>query len=147
MPFPEDVAALAAEVRNWGRWGPDDQLGTLNLIDADAQRRGAACVRDGKAFSLAIPLSADGPQLGFVPGRKNPVHTMFAIDETIGVEPGAQAWNDDALEMGTQSYTHWDLEELAADCADDGRYTLLLSASPEPVLRGVGAPVNPVAVK
>ena len=42
---------------------------------------------------------------------------------------------------------NFDLEALAADCADDGRYTFLLEASPIPFTGGVGAPVNPVAVK
>jgi kynurenine formamidase len=41
----------------------------------------------------------------------------------------------------------WDLDELAADCASDGRYEFLLAAGPLPVARAVGAPVNPVAVK
>lgn len=108
MPLPPDVSDLAERVRNWGRWGADDQIGTLNLIDDDARRRGAACVVDGRAFSLAIPLSADGPQMGFVPGRKNPEHTVFSIGDAMSDEPGAQAWNDDAISMGTQSCTHWD---------------------------------------
>jgi kynurenine formamidase len=51
------------------------------------------------------------------------------------------------VDMGLTQGQNWDLEELAADCAADGRYTFLLSASPEPVLAGTGAPVNPVAVK
>ncbi len=51
------------------------------------------------------------------------------------------------VDMGMTQGQHWDLEELAADCADDGQYSFLLSASPEPVEMGVGSPVNPVAVK
>ena len=37
-----DFAALSKQVSNWGRWGADDELGTLNLIDAAAReaRRG-----------------------------------------------------------------------------------------------------------
>ncbi len=38
---------------NWGRWGADDQLGTLNLIDDGARARAAAEVRDGRHVSLA----------------------------------------------------------------------------------------------
>jgi len=34
-----------------------------------------------KAFSLAIPLSVDGPQIGIIPGRENPVLDVFSIDE------------------------------------------------------------------
>jgi len=41
---------------------------------------------------------------------------------------------------------NWNLEQLAQDCADDGRYAFLLSAPPEPFTGGVGSPVVPVAV-
>ena len=51
------------------------------------------------------------------------------------------------VEMGMMQGQNWNLEELAADCADDGRYTFLLSATPEPVTGGTGAPVVPIAVK
>jgi kynurenine formamidase len=39
------------------------------------------------------------------------------------------------------------LEELAADCAADGRYAFLLVAPPLPVARAVGTPINPYAMK
>jgi hypothetical protein len=29
------LRALAMKVRNWGRWGPDDEIGTLNYITSD----------------------------------------------------------------------------------------------------------------
>nr|EMP15381.2 cyclase [Gordonia sp. NB41Y] len=41
----------------------------------------------------------------------------------------------------------WDLDALAADCADDAVYEFFLSAAPLPVTGAVGAPVNPIAVK
>ncbi|PRY09066.1 cyclase family protein [Kineococcus rhizosphaerae] len=41
----------------------------------------------------------------------------------------------------------WALEELAADCAADGRYEFLLVAAPLPVTGAVGAPLNPIALK
>ena len=39
------------------------------------------------------------------------------------------------------------LEELAADCAADGRYAFLFVAPPLPVTRAVGTPINPYAIK
>ncbi|MGZ4242004.1 MAG: cyclase family protein, partial [Actinomycetota bacterium] len=72
MALPPEFHELAKKVNNWGRWGPDDERGTLNLITADVVRRGLACARAGKRFSLAIPLSEDGPQIGAIPGRTNP---------------------------------------------------------------------------
>jgi kynurenine formamidase len=41
------------ELSNWGRWGPQDQRGTLNLITPAKRRQAAALVRDGTAVSLA----------------------------------------------------------------------------------------------
>ncbi|MCX5398357.1 cyclase family protein [Streptomyces sp. NBC_00102] len=41
---------------NWGRWGADDELGTLNLITREARARGAAEARTGRAVSLAQPI-------------------------------------------------------------------------------------------
>ncbi|MFI5042143.1 MAG: cyclase family protein [Acidimicrobiales bacterium] len=104
----DDVEELARSVNNWGRWGEDDEIGTLNLITPDVRRRGAACVRTGRAFPLGIPLSqAEGIQLGFVPGRINPLRTMVAINEPVG------AWgmrtSDDVVAMGLQAGTPRDV--------------------------------------
>jgi kynurenine formamidase len=41
----------------------------------------------------------------------------------------------------------WDLDELAADCAQDGAYAFLLAAQPLRVTGGVGSPLNPIAIK
>ncbi|PRY36740.1 cyclase family protein [Umezawaea tangerina] len=41
---------------NWGRWGQDDDLGTLNLITDEARARGAAEARTGRVVSLAHPV-------------------------------------------------------------------------------------------
>jgi kynurenine formamidase len=39
------------------------------------------------------------------------------------------------------------LEELAADCADDGQWKFLYTAAPLKIVGGSGAPVNPVVIK
>ncbi|MBV8385321.1 MAG: cyclase family protein [Acidimicrobiia bacterium] len=108
MSLANDFVELAKRVSNWGRWGDDDERGTLNLIDADAVRRGAACVRTGKTFSLALPLNEDGPQTGVIPGRDNPAHRMVAINMAFTGDPDAFATSDDAVSMGLQAATHWD---------------------------------------
>ena len=41
---------------NWGRWGEDDEAGTLNLITDDVRARAAAEARSGRAVSLALPI-------------------------------------------------------------------------------------------
>ena len=47
----------------WGDWGPDDQLGRLNLIGPDQVRKGIAEVREGKSFCLSLPLDYPGGQV------------------------------------------------------------------------------------
>ncbi len=109
MPgLPEDLRALAARVSNCGRWGDDDQRGTLNLIDPAAVRRGAGAVRQGRAFSLAVPFDADGPQTGAIPGRDNPAREMTAINVAYTGDPAGFTTSDDRVAMGVQAATHWD---------------------------------------
>jgi kynurenine formamidase len=108
LSLPDDFHDLAKRVSNWGRWGDDDERGTLNLIDADAVRRGVAAVRTGRSFSLALPLNADGPQTGVIPGRDNPDHRMVAVNMSYTGDPDAFATSDDAVSMGLQAATHWD---------------------------------------
>ena len=108
MAMPEWFHELAAEVRNWGRWGDDDEIGTINLIDVDARRRGAASVVSGRAFSLALPLHADGIQIGTMEGRINPVHTMVAVNTVMPGHESDFYMSDDQIHMATQAATHWD---------------------------------------
>jgi kynurenine formamidase len=108
MPFPQQFHDLAAEISNWGRWGADDELGTLNLITPAVVRRGVAAARTGKTFSLAVPLSEDGPQIGLIPGRVNPTRKMLVIDEPGFGDPEGFRTSDDVVTMGLQAGTHWD---------------------------------------
>jgi kynurenine formamidase len=41
---------------NWGRWGEDDERGTLNLITDEVRARAAREVRTGRSVSLALPI-------------------------------------------------------------------------------------------
>jgi len=50
-------------------------------------------------------------------------------------------------EMGMPLGEMWNLEELAQDCAEDGRYSFLLSAPPLAITNAFGSPVNPLALK
>jgi hypothetical protein len=49
--------------------------------------------------------------------------------------------------MGMTQGQHFNLEALAADCADDGRYTMFLDATPLPFTHAVSGMVAPVAIK
>ncbi|WP_159663575.1 cyclase family protein [Streptomyces mexicanus] len=103
-----EFETLCGKVRNWGRWGADDQRGTLNLIDRASLRRGLAAVETGEALSLSMPWQLKGPQDGSgIPGRINPVRTMLGINTPMGPDPAA-AYSDDIVVMPLQAATHWD---------------------------------------
>ena len=51
------------------------------------------------------------------------------------------------VDMGLAQGQLWALGELAADCAGDGQYDFLLTATPLPLTHAVGGPVAPTAVK
>jgi kynurenine formamidase len=108
VALPDHLKQVAARVANTGRWGADDERGTLNLIDADAVRRGVAAARQGRPFSLAIPFDEDGPQTGAIPGRDNPRRTMLAVNQAYTGDPADFCTSDDAVTMGVQAATHWD---------------------------------------
>ncbi|WP_394551986.1 cyclase family protein [Agromyces sp. MMS24-JH15] len=106
-----EIAARADAVRNWGRWGDDDRLGTLNFIDAGKRVEAAALVRDGRAISLSQSFDMNGPQKGWR-RRTNPVHLM--MDTGTDAERGAQGFPhgiggaDDHISMPLQCSTQWD---------------------------------------
>jgi len=108
MALPREFTDLAREVNNWGRWGDDDELGTLNLITPDVVVRAAECVKRGESFALGLPLHADGPQTGVMPGRINPIHLMTQVNQRYGKEADAFHASGDAVVMGLQCATHWD---------------------------------------
>src|SRR6476659_8283537 len=99
FPFdPRDpeaaIAAAAKRCSNWGRWGADDVLGTLNFLDDAKRRDAAALVRRGASFSLAQSFDANGPQQGWR-RRTNPVHTMLdtGVDAEGHIFDHGNAWN------------------------------------------------------
>jgi len=107
--------------RNWGRWGPDDERGTLNYITPEAIVEAARLVRRGAVFSLAIPFNAKGPQID-QPRRFNPIHRMMITgpDCTTGAIrfPGGVGFSDDMVIMPLQCATQWD---ALSHCFEDGR--------------------------
>ena len=61
LPTEEEVLGYAESCSNWGRWGADDQLGTLNLVTDEKRRQAAGLVKDGTSVSCAWTISKDLP--------------------------------------------------------------------------------------
>ena len=58
------------EGSTWGDWGPDDQLGRLNLLTPEKIKQGVAEVKEGLSFCLSLPLDYPGGNL--LNPRRNP---------------------------------------------------------------------------
>jgi kynurenine formamidase len=116
-PTIDTVRALIARYSNWGRWGVDDELGTLNHIEASDVVAAASLVRSGRVFSLSIPVDENGPQSGGF-GRFNPIHLMIRDGNAAATGTvvrdfygGRDRWirgTDDLLILPLQSGTQWD---------------------------------------
>ncbi|MBB4934852.1 kynurenine formamidase [Lipingzhangella halophila] len=105
------IAEAATECSNWGRWGNDDRLGTLNYLSETKRAEGARLVRRGVSVSLAQRFEAEGPQKGWR-RRTNPVHTMLetGLDAAAGTQgfPHGIGGADDVVFMPLQCSTQWD---------------------------------------
>ena len=100
MPMPEQFTDLAKRVNNWGRWGADDERGTLNLITDERVVHAASLIRTGKRFSLALPLDENGPQIGMIPGRDNPKRSMIMVNAPVMGEQHEFRTSDDRVVIG-----------------------------------------------
>ena len=83
----ETLDRWAEELSNWGRWGPADQRGTLNLITPEKTRRAAGLVREGVTVTLQhTPFGKSGSDTGTF-GEN--YHRMIRLDPVTGLPPSA----------------------------------------------------------
>ena len=102
-----DFRDLGQRLSNWGRWGPDDQLGTLNHIKPETISRAAGLARTGRVFDLGIGIGRPGVQrAGGI--RSNPVHLMNLTPLDLRDNPEHMCIADDYIMMPLQSVTQWD---------------------------------------
>lgn len=116
-PTIDTIRSLIDAYGNWGRWGSDDELGTLNLVRPEHVVAAAGLVRRGVSISMALPYDEDGPQTGNL-GRFNPIHLMIrdgadviagsSIRDFYGGVDKHFRGTDDLIIMPLQSGTQWD---------------------------------------
>lgn len=105
---------------NWGRWGADDEAGTLNLIGPDQVRRGISLIREGLVVSLAMTL---GPKTPGSPHRKPVERYMMRDggDYAAGARrPGGFQFAEEVVSFAAHSGTH--IDALAHVWCDDQLY-------------------------
>ncbi|MGV0790022.1 cyclase family protein [Mycolicibacterium sp. XJ2] len=128
MASMSEFRRVADEVRNWGRWGDDDELGTLNFITPEKVAEAASLVKKGTVIPLGGDFGSNGPQ-GAFQFRPNPTHVMTVDggDANTLAQYGPQwlrnsvahqvseffvdnpfRFNDDMIVMPLQAATQWD---------------------------------------
>ncbi|MFJ1301594.1 cyclase family protein [Pseudomonadota bacterium AL_CKDN230030165-1A_HGKHYDSX7] len=100
---------------NWGDFGPDDQLGRLNLITDEVVLRGAREIRAGKTFCLSLPLDLPGGNV-LNPRRHPPQLSPTRLQDTPYLNFPLRKLNPDAVDvlsddqvlLSMQYSTQWD---------------------------------------
>jgi len=103
----EEFERIFESVKNWGRWGPDDQLGTLNLITPARVRAAAGLVRSGRRVSLQIPINK-------VAGPDNPDPAIHFVSQghDIDIGSGGLRFGLDFLGMACHGDCHSHVDAL-----------------------------------
>ena len=86
-------------VCNWGRWGPDDENGTLNYITPEHVRKAASLVKSGRTVSLAVPINK-------VAGPDNPHPALHHMTHNHDIDI-------------PQGEPHFALDFLGSECHGD----------------------------
>lgn len=107
-PTTDDLAAWAEDCRNWGRWGDEDEIGTLNLVDGMTITAAREEIRTGQSIGLAIDFGQSGPQINGHGRRFNPIHWMLSTGSEAYAIGNMCGYADDVIETPIHGATHWD---------------------------------------
>jgi len=96
-----DIDRLMTELSNWGRWGENDLLGTLNLLTPEKRLQAYGLVREGATVSLARPVEKEA-----APDNPDPfIHKMTLT----GINnPGQFALDTYTVNYHGHAHTHID---------------------------------------
>lgn len=101
----EEYEQLYEELKNWGRWGAEDVLGTLNFITDDTVVAAGQTIRTGRRVSLSLPVNTES-------GPDNPVPAIHYMsighDNTIGEGEGRFATDFLGIDFHGESQSHLD---------------------------------------
>ena len=86
IPTESEVLEFFTTLSNWGRWGENDQLGTLNLVTPQKRVQAARLVQQGIAVGCARPISKD---MAADAANPPPIHFMLESGEGWVTPSGA----------------------------------------------------------
>jgi kynurenine formamidase len=98
---------------NWGKWGPDDEVGSLNYLTPDQILRGAASIQTGEVFTLQVQIGKPGSPDPVWPNRTSAVRTAtmdegFFLKGGVPEPRGGHHYADDKIDMFLQGSTQYD---------------------------------------
>jgi kynurenine formamidase len=100
----DEVRGWLETLSNWGRWGADDELGTLNFLDPECVARAAGLVRSGEVVSCAIPIdygrephSRTGHARARAAWKNAPIQFVFAPGDLSRLEDESSRHANDAF--------------------------------------------------
>jgi len=105
-PTAEEYDRWRTEYANWGRWGDDDELGTLNFVTDDVRRAAAALVSRGRVISCARSIDTK-------PGPANPypARHMVAMQDSGAMCDHLSLFNHGSTETHLDALCHLPVEE------------------------------------
>jgi len=113
VPEESEVLGYIETLSNWGRWGKEDQLGTINHIAPQQRIQAASLVRDGVTVSCARPITTE-----LAADVRSPfIHYMTGSGEAFTYQPDAQPglWQSsgDFIAMAFHGYSITHLDSLS----------------------------------
>jgi len=101
--------AMLARVDNSSRWGPQDELGTLNLITPDVRRAAASELRNGTSISLAREITP-ASKGEFIPTTIDFIHIA---DSVLGPSDNSVMWAGEKVGLFYHGPAHTHIDALS----------------------------------
>jgi len=143
IPTEQQVLEYFKSLSNWGRWGENDQLGTLNLITDEKRQQAAALVRSGICVGCARPILTEPAVDTPIP----PLHFMIESGEGFNL-PSAEARGprQAVFDIISVAYHGLSITHLDALCHVFWNGQMYGGRPAELVTTRAGASVNDIAV-
>lgn len=100
----DTVRDIYRSVSNWGRWGKDDQLGTLNYITLEKRAAAAKLIREGISVGLARPVDSVPSPMNSIPAQ----HHMVAAGDVAPESGAGVAYDHIGIFPHGQAQSHLD---------------------------------------
>ncbi|TME40335.1 MAG: cyclase family protein [Chloroflexi bacterium] len=145
IPTEAEILAWYHSLSNWGRWGPDDERGTLNLITPAKRIQAANLVREGLVISCARTIGYEYAADNQAPAR----HFMLQSGDGEPSQSVGRASAADAFLLAPHgvSMTHLDAPAHSMVRADPSQpWTIYNGKSAKSVTTAGGATVGSIEV-